>query len=203
MPARLLWPTEVADPRAVVLVLPGGRAHSREEIHGWDPGVLRVRPFEWAVARAGRRRIAVASMRYAVRGWNGAEASPLHDTELALEQVAARHPGVPIGLLGYSMGGRVALHLAGDERVRAIAAVAPWVEGADRVRAHPGLHVLVMHGTRDRITSPRQSRILTDSLAAQGVDASWVAVADDGHSLLRRARRWHRETAAYLAQHLT
>ena len=54
--------------------------------------------------------------------------APSPDTRLALEQIAAKYPGVPIGLLGHSMGGRVALHLADDERVSAIVALAPWVE---------------------------------------------------------------------------
>jgi dienelactone hydrolase len=200
--ARLLWPTEVATPAAVVLVLHGGKERSHGVVRGWHAAVLRMRPFERAVARAGRGRVAVASLRYAVRGWNGDKASPLVDTRLALEQIASCHPGVPIGLMGHSMGGRVALQLAGDERVTAIVALAPWVESRDRAPWHRGLHALVMHGTRDRITSPRRSRAHADAMAALGADVTWLGVEGDTHAMLRQASRWHRESAAFLAEQL-
>jgi dienelactone hydrolase len=146
--------------------------------------------------------VAVAVLRYAVRGWNGDHASPVADTTLALEQVSARHPGVPIGLLGHSMGGRVALRLADDPRIGAVAALAPWVDLADQPRWHSGLHLLVMHGTRDRITSPVRSRVYADALAALGADVTYVAVTGDTHAMVRQARRWHEESARYLVGHL-
>jgi dienelactone hydrolase len=200
--ARLLWPTEVEDPRAVVLVLHGGRSRGRGAVRPWQGAVLRMGPFATAVAEAGRGQIAVAALRYAVRGWNGDEASPLADTRLALEQVAARHPGVPIGLLGHSMGGRVALHLAADPRVHAIAALAPWVERPDRPLSHPGLHLLVMHGSLDRMTSARASREMATAIEGLGADVTYERVTGDTHAMLRRARHWHERSAGYLAQHL-
>lgn len=202
MAARLLWPTEVDDPRAVVLVMHGGRAHSRQAVREWQAAVWRMAPFARAVAEAGAGRIAVASLRYAVRGWNGGEASPLADARLALEQIGARHPGVPVGLLGHSMGGRVALHLGEDPRITAVAALAPWVDRGDEFRWHPGLHVLIMHGTRDRMTSPRQSRLAAERMAAHGADVTYVPVSGDGHAMLRQASRWHTEAAQYLVGRL-
>ena len=200
--ARLLWPTEVEDPRAVVLVLHGGRSRGRGAVRPWQGAVLRMGPFATAAAEAGRGEIAVAALRYAVRGWNGDEASPLADSRLALEQVAARHPGVPIGLLGHSMGGRVALHLADDPRVHAIAALAPWVERPDHPLAHPGLHLLVMHGSLDRMTSARASREMANAIEGLGADVTYERVTGDAHAMLRRARYWHERSAGYLAQHL-
>lgn len=199
---RLLWTSEVDHPSAVVLVLHGGRSRSRQPVRAWQGAVLRMVPFASAVASAGRGQIAVASIRYAVRGWNGAEASPVADSRLALEQIAARHPGAPIGLLGHSMGGRVALHLADDERVHAIAALAPWVEPQDRARTHPGLHLLVMHGTRDRMTSPIQSHRLAEEMRAQGAEVTYESVEGDSHAMLRQADRWHTESATFLVEHL-
>ncbi len=201
--ARLLWPTEVEHPTAVVLVLHGGQSKSRARVRPWQPAVWRMAPFAKAVARAGKGDVAVASIRYAVRGWNGKDASPLGDTRLALEQIASRHPGVPVGLLGHSMGGRVALHLADDARVAAIAALAPWVEPADQPRWHRGLHVLFMHGTRDRMTSPRQSQAMADDMAALGADVTYEQVPGETHSMLRQADRWHTESAEFLVEHLT
>jgi alpha-beta hydrolase superfamily lysophospholipase len=154
------------------------------------------------VAEAGAGQIAVASLRYAVRGWNGSDQSPLADARLALEQIGAKYPGLPIGLLGHSMGGRVALHLADDERVNAIAALAPWVEGQDQPRSHPGLSVLFMHGTLDRMTSPRASLAMANAMAQLGADVSYESVKGESHAMLRQASRWHRETAAFLVGHL-
>jgi dienelactone hydrolase len=199
---RLLWPAEVDQPRAVVLVLHGGKARSNRAVRSWQGAVLRMAPFASAVAEAGEGAIAVASLRYAVRGWNADKASPVVDTRLALEQIAAKHPGVPIGLLGHSMGGRVALYLADDDRVTAIAALAPWVERKDRVRWHPGLHVLFMHGSRDRMTSPRASRVMADAMAALGTDVTYDSIQGESHAMLRQASRWHHEAAAFLAKHL-
>ena len=200
--SRLIWAPQVGQPRAVVLVLHGGRSRSRQPVRARQVAVLRMVPFAAAVAAAGKGKIAVASLRYAVRGWNGAEQSPLGDTRRALDEIEAKYPGVPIGLLGHSMGGRVALHLADDERVPAIVALAPWVEGQDRPRSHRGLHVLFMHGSMDRMTSPQASRAMATAMAKLGADVSYESVKGDSHAMLRQASRWHREAAAFLVGHL-
>jgi dienelactone hydrolase len=199
---QLVWHTEVDAPRAVVLVLHGGKSRSHRGVHAWQAAVWWMIPFARAAGEAGEGAVSVAVLRYAVRGWNGDEASPLSDTILALEQIAARYPGVPIGLLGHSMGGRVALHLAGDERIGAIAALAPWVEPDDEPRWHPGVHVLVMHGTRDRVTSARRSKAYADTLASLGADVTYVSVAGSTHSMVQHARRWREESARFLVCHL-
>ena len=199
---ELTWHAEPDNPKGVVLVLHGGKSRSRSATRPWQPAVWWMRPFADAVADAGEGKVAVARLRYAVRGWNGAAASPLVDTHNALEQLAARHPGVPVGLLGHSMGGRVALHLADDERVRAVVALAPWVERPDTAHTHPGLHALVMHGTADRVTSAKASRLLADAMAAQGADVTYESVAGATHSMLRPYRLWREAPARFLVQEL-
>jgi predicted esterase len=200
--AELKWTHEAAEPRGVVLVLHGGKSNSLMPTSWWNLPIVRMMPFAWAVASESQGELSVAVLRYGVRGWNGATASPVADAELALEQVAARHPGLPIGLLGHSMGGRVAFRLAGDARVSALVALAPWVERSDVARGHAGLRALVMHGTRDRITSPRNARAMADAMAALGVDVTWRAVEDETHSMLRQAGMWHRESGRFLAEHV-
>jgi alpha-beta hydrolase superfamily lysophospholipase len=199
---QLTWHTEVEDPQAVVLVLHGGMSRSRRPVRPWQPAVWWMRPFAEAVADAGNGSLAVARLRYAVRGWNGPDASPLADARAALDQLADRHPGVPVGLLGHSMGGRVALHLAADGRVRAVAALAPWVERADVARSHPGLHVLVMHGTADRVTSPTGSRLMADAMADLGADVTYESVRGATHAMFRPYRRWREEPARFLVRKL-
>jgi dienelactone hydrolase len=200
---ELTWDAEVADPEAVVLVLHGGKSRSRRAARPWHPAVWWMRPFADAVVHAGEGRIAVARLRYALQGWNGADASPVADASNALQQVAALYPGAPIGLLGHSMGGRVVLHLTGDERVRAVAALAPWVDRPDLAHTHPGLHALVMHGSRDRITSARASRRMAEAMADQGADVTYELVPGATHAMLRPYRRWREDPARYLVRWLT
>jgi dienelactone hydrolase len=199
--AELKWTHEASSARGVVVVLHGGKSQSRVPASWWNLPVLRMVPFARAVA-AEDDQLSVAMLKYAVRGWNGSDASPVADAENALEQVGARYPGVPIGLLGHSMGGRVALRLAGDPRVSAIVALAPWVERTDVASSHPGLRALVMHGTRDRITSPRNAKAMAEAMAALGADVAWRPVEGETHSMLRQAGLWHRESARFLAEHV-
>ena len=88
---------------------------------------------------AGRDGLAVARLRYRVRGWNGADAAPVADAHWALDQLTARFPGVPIALVGHSMGGRAALYAAGHPAVRAVVGLAPWIEPGDTERTIDGL----------------------------------------------------------------
>ena len=55
---------------------------------------------------------AVHLLRYRYRGWNASAADPVLDTTWALEEIASRHPGGPVVLVGHSMGGRAALWAA-------------------------------------------------------------------------------------------
>ena len=91
---------------------------------------------------------------------------------------------------------------SGDDRVAALVALAPWVERSDVATGHPGLRALVMHGTRDRITSPRNSRAMAEAMSALGVDVTWRAMEGETHSMLRQAARWHRESAQFLVEGL-
>ncbi|MDF2091080.1 alpha/beta fold hydrolase [Knoellia sp. 3-2P3] len=199
---ELRWTHEAKEPRGVVLLLHGGKSSSHMPTSWWNLPVLRMKPFAWTIAAESRGELSVAVLRYAVRGWNGSAASPVVDAQEALDTIAARHPGVPLGLLGHSMGGRVAFRLAGDRRVAALVALAPWVERSDLARGHPGLRALVMHGTRDRITSPRNAKAMADAMAALGVDVTWRAVEGETHSMLRQAGAWHRESAQFLTESL-
>ena len=97
-------------------------------------------------------------LRFGVRGWNagvGAEPSPVPDARWALDQAAAAHPGVPVVLLGHSMGARTAVHVADHPSVVGVVALAPWLEPSGP-RRHPRRpHLVAGHGSRDKITSAR------------------------------------------------
>jgi predicted esterase len=179
--------------RAVVLVLHGGQSDSLEPTSAGQPAALRMRPFARGLHRAGRRLgLAVWTVHYRYRGWNGAQASPVADVGWALAEVRRRHGAVPVVLLGHSMGGRAALRAAGDPSVRAVLALAPWLPDGEPVAQLAGRRVLIAHGTRDRVTSPRASRAYAERAAAITPGIRWLPVPGDTHAMLARFRTWQR-----------
>lgn len=202
MTARLLDVRRHADPVARVLVLHGGQQHGTEPTSWRQLSVLRSRVLASAVARAGaRHRVDVRLLRYAARGWN--DGAPLRDARWALEQLRAEDPGVPTGLLGYSMGGRAALRLGGE--VDTVVTAAAWVDRADLPLLRPPRsgRVLLLHGARDEVTSPEGTLAAADRLRALGADVSVRTDLADTHGLVRHARTWHRLAGAYLVGTLT
>ncbi|RKS68023.1 alpha/beta hydrolase family protein [Motilibacter peucedani] len=179
-------------PPAVALVLHGGRERSTEVSRRRHLASLRMVPFAHALRRAG---LETCSVRYRVRGWN-ADASPVADALAALERVREAYASVPVVLVGHSMGGRVALRLAGEPDVAGVVALAPWVPPGEPVRFSPGGRLRVLHGDRDTWTDPAGSRAYVQRAVDAGVDATWEAVPGDGHAMLRRAPLWHRLAVA-------
>lgn len=184
--------------RAVALVLHGGREASTAPVQPRQLAVLRMQPFASSLARAGGRHgLAVARLRYAVRGWNGATRAPVADTEWALAQLATRFGSAPVALVGHSLGGRTALYVAGAEHVRAVVALAPWVEREDPFQQLAGRRLLIAHGEWDHVTSPRASAAFADRAAAVAASASYVRVRRDTHAMLLRPRTWHALATRY------
>ena len=181
---------------AVVLLLPGGTADSFAPVRAFDPALVRMVPFGRSVVRAGKGRVASVTLRYSVRGWNGDLESPLPDAHWALDQKAKRFGDLPVGLIGHSMGGRVALrvahHLGGSSsRVKSVAALAPWLPPGELIESLDHQRLLLAHGTADRITDPSQTFALAETLAADGTDVEVVRFAGARHSMLLPARPWH------------
>jgi dienelactone hydrolase len=175
---------------AVVLVLHGGKAESVEQSEPTHLSARRMRPFARALHRRGAAHgVAVWSVRYRVRGWNGPEMSPVHDARWALEEVRREHGAVPVVLLGHSMGGRTAVHVLGDPSVVGAVLLAPWlphepVEGAcDR-------DVVIAHGVVDRWTDPRESLAWAQQARPLARSLVYLQVRRTGHFMLRRAGLW-------------
>jgi dienelactone hydrolase len=188
----LALPTPPATVRAVALVLHGGRAHGMGRVRPNQLAVLRMRPFASALRSAGSPfGLAVATLRYAVRGWNGAMQSPLADVRWALDRLGARFSDAPVALVGHSMGGRAAFYAAGHERVRAVAGLAPWTEPDDPVDQLAGRHLLVLHGDRDRVTSAKGSAAFARRAAEVAESVAYVTVHGERHAMVQRARLWH------------
>jgi pimeloyl-ACP methyl ester carboxylesterase len=178
--------------RGVALVLHGGRSESSDAVRAWHLSPARMLPFSRVLrAEGGPLGLAVWTLRNRYRGWNGADMSPVRDARWALSRIRLEHPGVPVYLLGHSMGGLTALCVADDPQVEAVVALAPWLDGKTSAEPVAGRRVLIVHGTGDRWTSPANS--LAYARRAEGVADSvgYVALQGAGHFMVRRMRLWN------------
>lgn len=179
--------------RAIALVLHGGAEHGTMPVDG--------RSLSWRRARALARHLArplngdgigVVLLRYRVKGWNaraGALPSPIPDARWALDALAVDH-GVPVAVVGHSMGARTGVAVADHPSVRGVVALAPWLPPDEPVEPLAGKVLRAAHGRRDKITSARATRRYVDRAAAVA-DAEFTDMGAVGHYLLRRPSRWN------------
>lgn len=176
----------------VALVLHGGKSHSFEPVEARHLSPARMVPFARHLHRAGKDHgLAVWSLRNSTRGWNGQDMTPLQDARWALEQIRQQHPGVPVFLLGHSMGGLTAVSAADDPQVAAVVALAPWLSGATPSSRVAGKRVLIVHGTTDRWTSPSESLKFARRATGEAASMQYVTLRGAGHFMFRRVRLWH------------
>lgn len=181
-------------PEAIVLVLHGGREASLDPVTARQLAVLRLVPFARLIQRRGRGRVAVARLRYRLRGWNarpGQPPAPVTDARWALSQLTERFGELPIGLVGHSMGGRTALRIGGEPGVRGVVGLAPWLPPGEPIEQLVPRRVLLVHGTADRMTDPMLTAAFADRLQRAGGAVNLVRIADGRHAMLRRPRLWH------------
>jgi pimeloyl-ACP methyl ester carboxylesterase len=191
-------PERSTPPRAAVLVLHGGKADSRAPVEAGQLAVRRMQPFVRDLTALGDD-LAVAQLRYRLRGWNGTGEDALADVAFALEQVDTRYGAVPVVLVGHSMGGRAALRSAGHATVRGVVALAPWLPGVEPVEQLAGRDLVVLHGTRDMTTSPRASARFVEQAEPVSRRAVCLHVPWSGPGMVLRASTWQRLTAAFVA----
>jgi acetyl esterase/lipase len=176
-------------PRAIVLVLHGGRSRSQEPGDRKRLAYWRMLPIARMIAARGP---AVFVLRYRYRGWNAPANDAQRDAEWALAELGRRHPRTPVVLVGHSMGGRAALGAAGARNVLAVCALAPWLDGSDPVSQLDGRTVLIAHGDRERYTDPRKSYDYALRAKGRGVRICRFDVHGAGHFMIDRAADWHR-----------
>ncbi len=175
----------------VVVVAHGGQASSTENTAATQPAVLRMVPIAAAIRHALRGSgTVVLRPRFGIRGWNGGQASPVHDLNQALDGIVGTYGPVPIVLIGHSMGARAAMRAAGHPAVYAAAGLAPWLPPGEPVEQLAGRRVLVAHGTADGITDPKETWAYVERARAVTLVAA-IEVRGGDHPMLRRARLWH------------
>ena len=178
-------------PRAMVLVLHGGKPRSSQSVDGRSASWRRAAWLTRDIAQqAHEARVGVWLVRYRRRGWNGGT-DAVADARWALDRLREVHGDVPVVLVGHSMGARVAVHVADDPSVVGVVGLAPWWSATDPVRTLSGRTLRAAHGRRDRITSfgetaryVERARTVADSAALEDMGAL-------GHYMLTGSRRWH------------
>jgi dienelactone hydrolase len=123
----------------VVVCLNGGR---RRTVAGsWGATI------EWLVRRLAPRlpEVSFAELRYRVGSWRRLD-SCVEDARAAVEELPAER----VVLVGFSMGGAVAIAAADAGPVEAVVGLAPWIpEQLDLVPLR-GRELVVIHGALDR-----------------------------------------------------
>jgi dienelactone hydrolase len=166
---------------------------------------------EWIVGRLAPAfpRLAFHEVRYRTKSWNRLD-SCIEDGLAALDAVAG--DGRPALLIGFSMGGAVAIGSAGHPAVTAVVGLAPWIPDRLPVDGLRGRRLAVIQGSLDGGIpgvpgiSPRSSRHGYERVLAAGVPATYRLIRGAFHPIaLRfggrpvpapRARTWARLVAA-------
>jgi dienelactone hydrolase len=167
-----------------VICLNGGRAAAVEGT--WSASL------EWLVTRVAPQfpQLRFAEVKYRIKSWNRFD-SCLADARSAIERVGAERTL----LLGFSMGGAVAIAVADDPRVEGVLGLAPWIP--DRLSVEPlhGRRLDVIHGSLDRAfpgvpgVSPANSRHGFERAQAIGVPGTYTLIRGALHAIALRAGR--------------
>lgn len=177
---RVTGPTE----RAAVVCVNGGQGG---EVEGtWSASV------EWLVRRLAPRfpELGFAEVKYRIKSWKRL------DWCVEDARAAVRETGAPRALmLGFSMGGAVAIGVADHPSVEEVVGLAPWIP--ERLRLEPliGRRFAVIQGQLDRWlpglpgVSPASSRLGYERALALGVEGSYTLIPVAVHGVAFRARR--------------
>ncbi|MEV8326223.1 alpha/beta fold hydrolase [Kitasatospora sp. NPDC056731] len=191
----LRWRVRPEAARAAVLVLHGGEEHNLSRPGPVNLPLLRMHGFLRSLAKdTAGADVAVGTVRYRHRGWNGQRADAALDALAALDELARELGEVPTVLIGHSMGGRAALRAGGHPAVTGLVALAPWCPAEDPCEQLAGRDVLLLHGDRDKVTPPAETRAFAARSRAAGARVCGYTVTGSGHAMLQRIPDWHRAT---------
>ena len=194
------------DGATAVVCVNGGQAG---EVGGtWSASI------EWLVRRLAPRfrQLVFAEVRYRVKSWRHLEAC-VEDARAAVHAAGAHRTL----LLGFSMGGAVAISMADEPSVEQVLGLAPWIP--DRLSLEPlrGKRLDILHGSLDRWlpgipgVSPSSSRRGFERARALGVAGRYELIPGALHAIalrthwgrpvpLPRAAAWERRVAAQLTR---
>lgn len=177
-------------PKAVILMLHGGKASSTQPVDDRSASWRRIAAMQRTVTpRAHEAGVSTWLLRYRERGWDGG--APVHDARWALDEVRREHGAIPVVLLGHSMGGRTAVHVADDPSVVGVVALAPWFSPEDPDRTLAGKHLRAAHGRSDKITLFAMTRAYVQRAEQSASSATLTSMGRVGHYMFRRISAWN------------
>lgn len=183
---------DTSDARCVVLFLHGGQQENLEPVEKKHASWWRVNAMAKRVGAFDGTAVTYV-IRFSARGWNDPAApSPVGDARAALAELREVHPGLPIVLVGHSMGGRTACRVADDKGVIGVVALAPWLPEGEPVAGVADRDVRILHGTRDRWTSAPLSKAWAEEARSVAASVEWTSLAGVGHFMFRRVSTWNR-----------
>jgi dienelactone hydrolase len=172
--------TGPVDDTAVVCVSGG----QQREVEGtWSSSV------EWLVRRLAPRipELGFAEVRYRVKSWQRLEWC-VEDARAAVYEVGARR----VALLGFSMGGAVAVAAAAEPQIEEVVGLAPWIPDQLDVSTLRGKRFIVIHGALDRWlpgipgVSAAHSRKGFERARERGADGRYVLIPGALHGVAVR-----------------
>jgi len=169
----------------VVVCVNGGQAG---EVEGtWSASI------EWLVQRLVPRlpELRFVEVRYRIKSWRRLGWC-IDDARAAVRESSE---GSRAMILGFSMGGAVAISAADEPAVERVLGLAPWIP--DRLELDPlrGKRLDVLHGSLDRWlpgipgVSPASSRHGFERARAFGVDGTYELIPGALHGIAVRTRR--------------
>ncbi len=181
--AEARW-TGTPGPCAVVCIN-GGTA--REVPGTWSASI------EWLVHRLSRRlpELPLLEVRYRIKSWRRLGLC-VEDARAAVA-VAREAGAAEVALLGFSMGGAVAVHAAADPAVSTVIALAPWLYSELDLAPLDGRRLAVFHGSLDGGlpgipgVSPKLSQRGFERALARGVDGERTVIEGAIHPIALRA----------------
>jgi len=173
--------TGAVDGTAVVCV---GGGQQREVDGTWSATV------EWLVERLAPRlpQLRFAEVRYRVKSWRRLE-SCVEDARAAVYEIGAQR----VALVGFSMGGAVAVSIAREPQVEEVVGLAPWLPDELDVSTLRGKRFTVIHGALDRSlpgvpgVSAAHSRKGFDRARERGAEGRYVLIPGAFHGIAVRA----------------
>lgn len=193
---RLTMSTIPHDLRGLVVMLHGGAEFGDRPVDHRSLAFRRTRAMFDAISPSlVSQGYAVGLLRFVVKGWNatpGGTPSPVRDARMALRDLSEEFPGLPTLLLGHSMGARTAVAAADEPSVVGVVGLAPWFPADEPIDALSGKHVVAVHGSRDRITSPSASRTFIERAGGAAENARHITMPGRGHYMLAGIREWNK-----------
>lgn len=146
---------------------------------------------EWLVQKLAPRlpHLRFAEVRYRIKSWHHFEEC-VRDARAAIAAVGAER----VLLLGFSMGGAVAISAADDPAVDRVLGLAPWIFDQLPVDTLAGKRLDVLHGSLDRSlpgipgVSPALSRRGFERARALGVPGTYELIRGASHAIALRPR---------------